>query len=73
MPDWMDEETRMSKNMKPASLSNLTRLLLLTKVPLENTLDISCKDQKLISLISISQYGGVWVDSDVVFVRDLSE
>lgn len=32
MPDWTDEETRKAKNMKPASLSNLTRLLLLSKV-----------------------------------------
>lgn len=32
MPDWTDEETRKEKNMKPASLSNLTRLLLLSKV-----------------------------------------
>lgn len=32
MPDWIDEETRKAKNMKHPSLSNLTRLLLLTKV-----------------------------------------
>lgn len=32
MPDWTDEETRKAKNMKAASLSNLTRLLLLKKV-----------------------------------------
>lgn len=59
MPDWTDEETREAKNMKPASLSNLTRLLLLSKVSTIAMWLIRGKSASDVLLPSMEEFG--WI------------
>lgn len=52
MPDWVDEEVRKAKNMKPASLSNLSRLLLLSKVSRRQIREVGYASASYVNLAS---------------------